>query len=156
MKMYKKYWFYLEPYTFIWEKQGKVMLYNSLSGTHILFEPDLVTKPIVASWINPDNLYGIELSEADLEKKTVQDLIFQVREAFSGDIIEISPKQQRPVLLKPFLNFQMDRLKLTNMKIGEANRQLGEDVFGNLYELTMYVDGKCPSHCLPDFDRYIF
>jgi len=143
----KKYWFYLEPYTFLWEKQEKVMLYNSLSGTHILFEPDSATKPIVTSWNNADNLYGIELTEADIEKESVKDLIFQVREAFSGDIIELGAEQQPPVSLKPFLNFQMDRQRLANLKAGEANRQYGEKVLQHLYELTIYVDGMCMNDC---------
>jgi len=74
-------------------------------------------------------------------------LIFQVREAFSGDIIELVPEQQRPVSLKPFLNFQMDRQRLANLKAGEANRQYGEKVLRHLYELTIYIDGTCQKDC---------
>ena len=143
----KTYWFYLEPYTFIWEKQGKVMVYNSLSGTHILFDMDSDTQPIVTSWNNADNLYGVELTEVDIEKKSVQNLISQVRDTFSGDIIELGSEQQRPVSLKPFLNFQMDRQRLANLKAGEANRQYGEKVLNHLYELTIYVDGTCQNDC---------
>ena len=75
----KKYWFYLGPYTLLWKKEGKVLLYNTLSGEHILFEPDLATLPIVDAWTEVDNMYGVELIEADVEKTSVQSLIFGIR-----------------------------------------------------------------------------
>jgi len=140
-------WFYLEPYTFLWQKHGKVMLYNTLSGTHFLFEPDSATKHIVESWNDADKMYGVELTEAELEKVSVQVLINQVRNTFSGDIIEFASEQQRPVSLKPFLNFQMDRQRLENLKRGDANKQYGDRILNNLFEINMYIDGKCLKNC---------
>ena len=149
----KKYWFYLEPYTFIREKQEEVMLYNTLSGVHILFVQDAATKPIVSSWLDANNLYGVELTESDMEKTSVKKLIFRVRESFSGDIVEIGPNQQRPVSLQPFLNFQMDRQRLENLKAGDANKQYGDRILHHLFELNLYITGICPNDC-PCCDKY--
>ena len=143
----KKFWFYLEPYTFLWEKQKKVMLYNTLSGAYIVFEPDSATKPIVNSWHDADNMYGFELTGADIEKETVQALISQVRDTFSGDIVEVDNEQKKPVSLKPFLNFQMDRQRLANLKGNDANKQYGDRILYHLFEVSIYIDGKCQNNC---------
>jgi len=143
----KNFWFYLEPYTFLWRKQGKVMLYNTLSGKHIIFEIESITKPIVESWDNTDNMYGVKLTEADMAKPPIQNLISQVRDTFLGDIIEDGLVQNRPVSLKPFLNFQMDRQRLENLKLGNTNKQYGDKILHHLLEMSIYVDGKCLNNC---------
>ena len=108
----KTYWFYLEPYTFLFPKNENALIYNTFSGKSISVKISPDIKPIIEAWDNPDNLYTAVISELQYENKKVSSLVKKIRNSFSGDIIEAKAGFERPVILKPFLNFQKDRIRL--------------------------------------------
>jgi len=139
----KTYWFYLEPYTFLFQKNEDALIYNTLSGKSIpvKISPDI--KHIIETWDKPENFYTVEISEVQYKNKKIASLIKKVRNSFSGDIIEEKTESERPVILKPFLNFQKDRIRL------EDNRSFstGDNVLKELSSLTLYLTGKCNQNC---------
>ena len=132
----KKYCFYLEPYTFLWEDLDNALLYNTLSGESKLFKKSPNVEVILNSWQEPQNMYCALIPENELEKKEVKELIDLVKNTFSGDLVDLSDLSSTPISLKPFLNFQKEKERLDKEQMGS----IGDDVMSNLHEVNILLD----------------
>jgi pseudo-rSAM protein len=135
----KTYWIYLEPYTFLFQKDGSALLYNTFSGKSITIEVNPDIKPIIDAW---NNLYCAEISEAQLKNKKIASLTRKIRNSFSGDIVEVRTGYNSPVILQPILNFQKN-----NERLGAEGFSIGDNVLKNLSSLVLYLNGACNRNC---------
>lgn len=139
----KKYWFYLEPYTFIFKGETTAVLYNSLSfkGLKIDYTPKV--KSIIQKLSITNNMYVVALADSDLSDCSLQNFIEKVREFFSGDLVSQSLFKHKPAILPPILNLQMS---VANLK-KDPELFLEQDLSTHLNELTFYITGKCQQSC---------
>ena len=138
-----QYWFYLEPYTFLFRTKDEAVVYNTLNGAYLPCPPAPEIEKIVDAWDDAANGYGIALDEDDWENGTVQAFVQAVRESFSGDYIPYTPEKAKPYLFKPtlFLNTEIQA------KNEGDNRAFGEHVLQNLNEVSLYLAADCPKRC---------
>ena len=66
-----KYWFDLNSETFLWKSDKKVLLYNTFFNQSLVFENNKDLNNIVELLQDIDNLYCIELTEAEINSKTI-------------------------------------------------------------------------------------
>ena len=137
------YIFYLEPYTFIWNNESNILIYNSLSKEKVLIESTPRLLEIASSLQLVDNMYRITLDNTELKRPDVNEFVSKVREIFAGDIIQKSQIQAFPIIFPPKLNFQkdMDRIKEDDFVF------LGDDILKYLKEVNIHVDGDCTNDC---------
>ena len=138
-----KYWFYLEPYTFLFRNKNGSVVYNTLNGAYLKCPAVPEIEHILGVWDDAANGYGILLDEADLDKQTVRDFIHEVRDTFSGDCVEHVPGMALPYIFKPtlFLNAEI------RVKEEKEKTSLGEHILENLNEVTLFFSGKCSNGC---------
>lgn len=139
-----KYWFYLEPYTFLFRNEKKAVVYNTLNGAYIICPQHPVMEEILNHWEDAANGYGTFLDETILkEDKTISQFVDDIRETFSGDCVEHEEGTMTPYLFKPtlFLNSEI------RIKEEKEKTSLGEHVLQNLNEVTLYLSGTCPKQC---------
>lgn len=138
-----QYWFYLEPYTFLFRTKEEAVVYNTLNGAYLPCPPAPEIEKIVDAWDDAANGYGVALDEDDWENETVQAFVQAVRESFSGDYIPYTLEKTKPYLFKPtlFLNTEIQA------KNEGDNRAFGEHVLQNLSEVTLYLAADCPKQC---------
>ena len=146
-----EFWFYLEPYTFVWVKSDNVLLYNTLSGNILLYKGLKKISDLFLNLLQPENMYCVKLSEQDYNDLEINAVVNEVRDSFSGDIISVSKAREKPLIFPPILNFQKDikRIEDTTKTIKEQDIVLsyGNDVLSNLFELTFYINGECLMAC---------
>ena len=56
------YWFYLEPYTFMFRNEHKTVIYNTLNSAYLVCPNDAVVEQILEQWENAGNGYGAVLA----------------------------------------------------------------------------------------------
>lgn len=133
-----KKWFYLEPYTFIFNGiQGKI-IYNTLNGS-IVNVPSIIYS-LLSGLEDDENGYCVELDETILADKTIYSFIQDIRENFSGDIIEALYK---PFVCKPILNLLNDPRKI----LAEEGSALTTDLLSNVHEVNIYLNSSCTLEC---------
>ena len=141
----KKYWFVLETYTFIWDDEENVLIYNSLSGKSLLFRKDAELTPVIEELKSQANLYVIELQEDVLNLKSVSNFVKKVRAAYSGDLYEQSKFPHKPIVIVPKINLndevERDRGDFKNVEF------FGQKVLNNLLELSVFWGGNCKLKC---------
>ncbi|MFA8435700.1 MAG: TIGR04150 pseudo-rSAM protein [Marinifilaceae bacterium] len=139
----KTYWLYLESYTFAFANTREVLIVNTLSSQTILFPLTLSLKAVITELLAPQNNYAIQITEEQLKDSSVNSFVSNVRESFSGDLIDQAETMFKPVILKPQLNLQRDISKLKR----EDFRSVGENIKSYLSELSIYVTGQCSRNC---------
>jgi len=138
-----KYWFYLEPSTFLFSKKKEILVYNSVSFSSRKFKHTPKLKKIVASLLEIGNMYCIEICEDEIKDKEVEYFVKYIRESFSGDLIN-SLIIKRPVIFPPIQKLQFN---LTGLE--KANfRDLGEEIIKVLNEVSIYIGGENPKSSL--------
>lgn len=146
----KNYWFYLEPYTFIFHSDatGRRVIYNTLNSAYLLVpESDLIAN-LLERLNNADNGYCVTLTEEEIVDNTLfKDFAGQIAKTFSGGLIEIREGMTKPFLFKPmlFLNTEIRKAKEEDIAF------LGERILENLNEVTLYLPGK---GCAPQENTY--
>lgn len=134
-----KYWFYLEPYTFIFGGvQGKI-IYNTLNGNIVNVPPAAL--PLINELEKDGSGYTVELEEGLLENEIIRSFIKEIRENFSGDIL--SNEAHKPFVCKPILDLLNDPRKL----LAKEGRTLTSDLLSYLHEVNLYLDSNCTYHC---------
>lgn len=139
----KSYWFYLKPYTFLWSNASHALIYNSLSNIGIEVLKSGKTGNIIKNLQEHSNGYCIELTEKDINDPHINNLIFNVKKSFSGDIIETLDKKVKPVVFPPKLKINKDIKVLRE----DSKRSVGENILSYLNEVTIHVNGKCNRNC---------
>lgn len=131
----KEYILYLEPFVFLFFKREKGLLYDSFQGRPYPFDVKGELQNIVVKLSRVENMNAIRVTEAFLSDRYIQAFVDLIREYYLGDLIPTSISPIKPVLFPPVLDFQKLKSNTGNMK--------GDDVLKNLYELTIYLTGKC-------------
>lgn len=137
------FWFYLEPYVHISLKSSDCLLYNSLSGRHILYRDYPKISKILRRLSRPTNQRVIRLGSTEMADEEICDLIEKVRESYMGDILDAAYSQGKPALmpLGPRLDQAAKRLKK------EEGRSVGEEVLEYLLQLSIQVNSECREKC---------
>ena len=140
----KKYWFYLESYTFIWTKNNKGVVYNSLLYSSIEFNNVGIVKEKITQFDDLRNMYCIELTEEELLDNNLKKLVSQLQDSSSGGLMEKSLSDQKPVIFPP---------KLKLFRSAEQNgvnpryEEFGKEMKTYLHEITFFVNGSCNHQC---------
>ena len=138
--MNKKFWFYLEPFTFIFPQKDQTLLYNSVSFKGKLFKTNDKLREIICQLKDMKNMYCIKLTENNVQIKEIEEFVNFARKSFSGDLID-SDKIRKPAIFPPVLNLQYN----INALKGTSARNLGEQIFSLLNEVSLYLGGNDPS-----------
>lgn len=146
----KNYWFYLEPYTFIFHSNstGKRVIYNTLNSAYLpVPESDFIAN-LLERLDDAGNGYCVTLTEEEIAGNTpFKDFTGQIAKTFSGGLMEAVEGETKPFLFKPmlFLNAEIRKAKEEDISF------LGERILENLNEVTLYLPGK---GCAPQENLY--
>lgn len=134
----KKYWLALHPDVFLWCKGERGLLYHSGMNKSFCFGNKGKVKELTAQLLQPENLYCVEITEADCREKDTAEWLSAVRECEAGKLTDQSAGG-RPVSYMPLLNLQKDVDRLRN----DPSRSVGEDLLSYLHEAVFYLGGSC-------------
>lgn len=143
MENTKQYWFYLEPYTFIFKSKNDFVVYNTLNSSYIQAPSNLIVSEVLTSLNVASNGYCIVLKEEQLLDSSFYEFAMQVRKTFSGDLVESETNTTKPFIFKPtlFLNTNIRKSKEVDSSF------LGERILDNLNEVSIYLPGHCVNKC---------
>jgi pseudo-rSAM protein len=128
------YWFTIEPYVFVGLTNQCVLLYNTLDGVTIESGKEEVIA-LLREMLQVENCGVVLLTHARYKQKDVNDFIWELREKFMGDIIDVALSKGKPVQLLPYFNFP-DKLELYK----KHNFFPLKNVLENLSEISIHVD----------------
>lgn len=143
MKNLPKYWFYLEPYTFIFHVENKFLIYNTLNSFYLL-APEV---PLVSEILNllndTSNGYCLVLDEKQVSDSVFIKFVMQLRTSLSGDLVKAESDTSKPFIFKPilFLNTNIRKLKEEDLSF------LGDRILENLDEVSLYFPSVCEKQC---------
>ncbi|RXQ93051.1 TIGR04150 pseudo-rSAM protein [Ancylomarina salipaludis] len=132
----KKYWFNLNPDTFVWKNRSNILLYNSATKISIEFNYSPELHSIIEKLSSLSNLYCIQIDQTELSVSNVKEFIDRIIKSNSGTLSEITNNQQRPIQFPPLLNLQCDRDKLKQ----DTSRSIGEKVITYLNHVDIYFN----------------
>ncbi len=140
----KKYWFYLSKDVFVsFDKQHRLLLYNTKSGNHLISSGVLCTE-LIKEVYDPKNLGVVELNSKYLTNQECDDFIKEIQRLKFGEKIVKLPDQPKPINLLPILNLQNDVEKMLNN--GEQFL-IGEGISEYLTYLNIHVSNFCNQTC---------
>lgn len=128
------YWFTIEPYVFVSLTKQSALLYNTLDGVNIESD-NIEIIELLMELVQENNCGVILLTNNQYESKVVNDFIFELREKYMGDIIDVSLSKGKPVQLLPYCNFH-DKLDIYK----KHNFSSFKNVLNNLFEISFYID----------------
>ncbi len=147
----KNYWLYLEPFTFVFSRDNKTLIYNSISFRCKTFTVSSDKLRDIFSGLNdPVNLYCIEISEEAIKDKEIEVFIRFIKKSFSGDFIEVSEVRKKPIIFPPVPKFPK---RMTGSKL-EIKRTSSIEIPSLLNELFLYVGGNNPSSNLKNIQVF--
>lgn len=134
-----KYWLIIDSYTFIWNNEISVVVYNSLSGQGFEYPLSSILKRIVEEVVDEKNMYCVEITASVMQDSHTKTFLTLLREYFCGDIIKKLPESVKPVSVLPLLNINEE----VGRDFGDvANFEaFGHHVVKNLLEITVYLNG---------------
>lgn len=136
----KNYWFYLEPYTFIFhsDSTGRRIIYNTLNSAYMpIPESDFIAN-LFEQLDNASNGYCVTITEEEIAGNTpFKNFARLITKTFSGGLVEALEGETKPFLFKPmlFLNTEIRKAKEEDISF------LGERILENLNEVTLYLPG---------------
>lgn len=136
-------WMFLEPYSFIFEGKQGYIIYNTLNGEIVKSYNTKIINDIIRS-IKQSNRYGISIEENLLKDKSVLHFIKDLRETFTGDIINIEEMGHAPFVFKPVLDLLNNPFRNEDIKENPFDK---EEVVKYLHEVTLYLGGTCIHNC---------
>lgn len=139
-----QYWFYLEPYVFLFKGKGHVLVYNSLNGFYLKCEEDILLDHVLLKLLEPDSGYCIRLDSGLLGNETVKLFVAQIRNSFSGDLADCKSVGVRPFIFKPKLKV-LPEASLKHLK--EDDVFSGRNIMKNLNEVTLFLNSSCDRNC---------
>ena len=139
----KEFWFYIEPYAFVFEGKKRILVYNTLNGSATIVSQGSRAAEILKK-VQCSERYGMTLSEVDLQESTVAKLIIDLRQAFSADIIDTNNLKGLPFSFKPVLDLLNDPVKSITE---ESNHFVSDSILSYLHELNIYLDNECCHQC---------
>ena len=149
------YWFYLEPYVFLWQKKEEILLYNTFNGETIKFDNFGVLKELTLKLLTPENMYCIPITSFDLNNKAINTFINKVKSTFSGDIQKCSNFDVKPIIMYPKLNYQQDIKRIHQHQYLSE----GENILRHLSEISFHITNNCNNkcvHCETNYKQTLF
>ncbi|MCP5048372.1 MAG: hypothetical protein GY940_14480, partial [bacterium] len=139
----KQYWFYIDSYVHISVKKDWILFYNPYNGEILEYRDTPEITRLIKKLLRPRNLRVVRLSETDLERPVIRELVESVRKYFLGDLIDVIHSQGKPAQMPPMAKIQkdVDHLKEDSM------RSVGEDMMDYLSDLWLYVNDRCHRGC---------
>lgn len=138
----KKYYLYIEPYTFIQSKNNTVLIYNSLSQSGETCSGNRLLSEIVNKLLSPNNKYCIKMDESQKKDDQVGNFIRILRKTFSGDLIETQHCKTKPFSLAPVV-----KIKKSIELIQKNNEFLEDNIYSSFQQLNLYLSGHCEYNC---------
>jgi len=140
----KKYWFFLHPYTFLSVKSHEALLYNTISGEHIITQHKKL-RDYLFELSEMSNNYAIKIDGSCFDQAIV-DFIFRVRDSFVGDLYEIEDETKKPVQFFPHPILQ---LKTGNRASNfDLEPVLLEDNYEDyLNSIVLQLTNSCSQNC---------
>lgn len=129
-----KQYLYIEPYTLFFEKDKKVLLYNTMDQKFTLIEVDGSLSPIVEKLKEQK---CIEILPSQLENKSINRFVEELRAGFNGDILPGSANEVAPAVFHPVINNQRDFERLKKVNAFEIDGQ----IMNYLEEIYIYLNG---------------
>ena len=129
------YWFYLEPYTFVFQGNDKFVIYNTLNSEYIdcsLY--DNAAQHIVKELYLSNKNYCIGINKNLLNDNSFNDFLSKISHSFSGGIV--INKGQAPFIFKPVLRIYYDPAK-SDLK---DEHLLGLNTLLYLHEVSFYLE----------------
>lgn len=140
----KKFWLYLESFTMVFPGIQGHIFFNSVSNHSFLVSSnEKLLVPIIEQLLKPKNMYSIEVSEADIDKYGLWDLIKRLRETYMGDLYPQEIIRKKPVALYPKLSIMKS---VRRLKIHPEN-SVGQNLLYYLQELNIFINGNCSVNC---------
>lgn len=147
--MYADYWFYLEPYTFLFREEENFLVYNSLNGAYI----DCSVYPATYDMLNElyfsDKNYSVGVCKERLKERSLQAFIRKMRDTFSGDILK-NTHGISPFVFKPLLRLYSHP---GDLRVKQENL-LGLNSLLYLHDITFFLENKCGKKCIGCNDYY--
>lgn len=130
------YWFYLEPYSFIFEGEFETIIYNTINSAYIRVSNKGILNRVIADLHKVENGYTAALCESDLRDEDVRIFVDNIRNSFSGDLIQYIDEHLRPFIFKPTLRVIDIKLLAESRKKGDKI-EFGTEVLQNLNEVSL-------------------
>lgn len=139
----RQFWFYLEPYVHIAPKNNRCLLYNPLNGGKIEIKDNPELLEITQQLAKLEQFRIVELTENEIKRPKISNLLKNVRENFMGDILEKNISCQKPFQFPPVYHLQQDaellEKKEPSLLIPEAQ--------AHLHEILLYINNSCTQNC---------
>jgi pseudo-rSAM protein len=146
----KNYWLYLESFVFIFSDEKRVLLYNTLNGDSVIHEKCHEINCIIDQLNESNSGYCVLLTENQLMDANISLFIKDIRDSFSGDIIDCDYSNGKPFILKPILDLIEDPEKIKRNKKDTLNT----DLLGYIHEINIYLNSNCNQKCTNCSDYY--
>ena len=130
------YWFYLEPYSFIFKGDNKFIIYNTLNSEYIdcsLFDS---VQNIIEELFSSNKNYCVGLNKKQLRDRSFHEFLKKIICSFSGGIVE--NKGHSPFIFKPVLKIYYHPAK-SSVK---EERLLGINTLLYLHEVSFFFENK--------------
>lgn len=144
------YWFYLEPYTFIFEGENCKVVYNTINSFYMKFSSPEINQ-LLADLSIPENGYCIPIKNIQAKNIEIVEFVHKIRNSFSGDVVskrDLS-SEKKPFIFVPILRLNNDVNKIKK----EDGRSIGDSILRNVSEVTCYLPGRCEHDC-PECGEY--
>ncbi len=145
-----KYWFYLEPFTFLFHEKEKFVIYNTLNSVYIdcsIYDEQV--HRVLNNLFNSEANYCVGLNQEQFVSQSLQTFIDKIRESFSGDIIEnnlgVAPYIFKPIL-RIFHHPESAKTKEYNL--------LGLNSLLYLHEVIFYLGNQAEDLCIEHENCY--
>lgn len=139
----KKYWLYIESFTFIFRGRQGYLFFNSISNHSFLIPSRGSMSNFIEQIIEPEQMYCIEVSEDEIDKYKLLPLIKSLRETFTGDLLSKEMIRKKPVALYPKFSVMKS---IEHLKHHPEN-SVGQNLLNYLHELNIFITGKCLLNC---------
>ncbi len=136
--MSKKKYLTIESYVYITSTDNKILYYNTLNGRMLEYENSGKIKELTSQLTCKDNLQVIEIGDEFMKSKEVKSFIVDLKENFSGDLIDSDCSKCKPIQLKPMLNIKHDIEKM----LIDSPDTIGEEIMSYLTEVTIYINNE--------------
>jgi len=128
------YWFTIEPYVYVKINNNHILLYNTLDGVTIESEKIEIIE-LLRETLLKENCGVIFLENKRYMQKIIKDFIYELREKYMGDIIDVSLSKGKPIQILPFFNLS-DKQELYK----KNNFSPYKNILDKLYEISIHVD----------------
>lgn len=138
------YWLYLESYTMVFSETTQTLIYNTLSGAHVLISNDGEEYKLIQRLISHPDIYLLQITEKELSQMKINRFVQKLRDKFIAELIDCRLTTNKPVIPYPQLQLMSS---LNNLKLDEES-SVGNKIIDYLQKVTIQLTGSCPLYCI--------